>query len=350
MPSNKNLECRMVGCATCCTRWPAKFSILFFAFFWCLLFPSGLSPAQEPHAKQDSLIAQLESHAVNKQKVLGLLEQSPKLETTQCFATDYRQIRQHIIIDGEYQSIGKRAFLENAARKCLGRNNALFETLRELLKSHQNLFGSGENADLMVRSADDPAFKPYGFSLNMAEAMARMTEGNDAEVQAFQTIFETGQNTRGYVHKLECHATVVEFVYAVTDIVYGVMLPGDLEFGTDRVDADPTKVRLFFVPAGQVIALHPYVLHSGSLSVEADRSFSVIIYKKPVADSKELVIRLPEDWTRRQELIKIADVDKYYLTLAELHTPALSLSNGADLKTNRGYITDKKPLRLPVGK
>ena len=312
------------------------------AFSYVLLIHGELSSALARQAKQDSLIAQLESHAASKQEVLALLEQLPRLEVTQCFAMDCREIRRHIIIDGRYQGMSKLEFLENAARKCQSRNNALSEALRELAKSHKSLFGSGENADLMVRSADDSAFKTFGSSMTLAEAIARMTEGNEAEVQAFQTIFETGQNNRGYVHKLESHAGVVEFVYAVTDIVYGVMLPGELEFGTDRVDADPAKVRLFFVPAGQVIALHPYVLHSGSLSVEPDRSFSVIIYKKPVAGDKELPVRLPEDWPRGQALIRIENVDKYYLTLADLHTE--------DLKMNRGYITDNRPLRLPVGK
>lgn len=333
MPSIKikNSECRMKN---------VGFSIPCFAFFvCCLLFPRELSAAQEHQVKRDALIAQLESHAANKRKLLSVLEQSPKLEMTQYFAMDSPQIRRHIIIDGQYRGTGKRAFLENAARKCQGRNKALFEALRELSQSHQNLFGSGENADLMVRSAADPAFEPFGFSMSLAEATARMTEGNEAEVQAFQTIFETGQNTRGYVHKLECHAGVVEFVYAVTDIVYGVMLPGDLEFGPERVVADPTKVRLFFVPAGQVIALHPYVWHSGSLSVKADRSFSVVIYKKPATDSQQ-IITLPAAWQKGQECLKIAGADKFYLTLDELHTE--------DLKTNRGFIMDKRPIRLPT--
>jgi len=320
----KNLEC----------------SILCPAVAFCfLLFPSDSSRAQEHQVERDLLIAQLESHAANKQKVFDVLDRVPTLARTQCFAMDDREIRRSIIMDGEYRAMGKRAFLENAARRCRDRNDALFEALRELSKSHQNLFGSGGNADLMVRSAGDPAFRPYGCSMSLAEAVARMTEGNEAEVQAFQTIFETGQNTRGYVHKLECHAGVVEFVYAVTDIVYGVMLPGELEFGPERVVADPTKVRPFFVPAGQVVALHPYVLHSGSLSVEPDRSFSVIIYKKPVTDNQQ-IIALPAAWQKGQDCLKIAGVDKFYLTLDELHTE--------DLKTNRGFITAKRPIRLPT--
>ena len=318
------------------------FGTFLLAFSSVFLIHGELSPALARQAKQNSLFSQLESHAANKQKVLALLEQLPRLEATQCFAMDCREVRRHIIIDGQYQGMDQPAFLENAAQKSQARNKALCEALRELAKSHQNLFGSGENADLMVRSADDPAFKPFGSSMTLAEAIARMTEGNEAEVQAFQTIFETGQNNRGYVHKLECHAGVVEFVYAVSDIVYGVMVPSELEFGTDRVDADPKKVRLFFVPAGQVIALHPYVLHSGSLSVEPDKSFSVIIYKKPVAGDKELLVRLPEKWSRGQEFIRMPGIDKYYLTLADLHTE--------DLKMNRGYITGNRPLRLPVGK
>lgn len=305
-----------------------------FVFLCLLLSVGGLSQAQE---RRDEVIRLLERHAVNKQKVLDILDRMPALAMTQCFAMNYRDINRRIIIDGEYQGTGKRTFLERAARMCDGE---LAQALRELSGSHQDLFGAGENKELMVRPARDPAFKPFGLATDLQQAMARITEGNKAEVQAFQTIFETGQNTRGYIHKLECHAGVVEFVYAATDIVYGVMLPGDLEFGSERVVADPTKVRLFYVRAGEVIALHPYVLHSGSLSVEPDRSFSVIIYKKPVTGDGESRVRLPDDWAARKGLLKIPDVDKYYLTLDKLHT--------AELAANRGYITDKRPLRLPV--
>ena len=103
--------------------------------------------------------------------------------------------------------------------------------------------------------------------------------------------------------------------------------------------ADPTKVRLFFVRAGEVIALHPYVLHSGSLSVEPDRSFSAIIYKKPKTDNQQ-IIALPPAWQKGQDCLKIAGADKFYLTLEELHTD--------DLKANRGFIAEKEPIRLPA--
>jgi len=176
--------------------------------------------------------------------------------------------------------------------------------------------------------------------MSLAQAIAQASCGNEAEVQAFQTIFETGQNNRGYVHKLECHAEATEFIYAVTDIVYGVMLPSNLSFGPKQVVADPKKVQLFYLRSGEVIALHPYVLHSGSLSVEPDRSFSVVIYKKPVDDAKELVVKLPESCAQWQNCLKIENVDKFYLTLEELHTP--------ELKANCGYIASKKPIRLPV--
>ena len=41
-----------------------------------------------------------------------------------------------------------------------------------------------------------------------------------------------------------------------------------------------------------------------------------------------------------QNCLKIENVDKFYLTLEELHT--------VELKDNCGYIADKKPLRLPA--
>jgi hypothetical protein len=97
---------------------------------------------------------------------------------------------------------------------------------------------------------------------------------------------------------------------------------------------------LFYIKAGEVIALHPYVLHSGSLSVEPDRSFSIVIYKKPVTNEGQRRVQLPEQWRQKQELLKLAGIDKFYLTLEELHTD--------DLKDNRGYITDKKTVRLPT--
>jgi hypothetical protein len=190
----------------------------------------------------------------------------------------------------------------------------------------------------MIRHAADPAFKHFGRYMTSAEALARITEGSDAEVQAFQTIFETGQNTRGYVHKLECHGQAIEFIYAITDIVYGVMLPSELTFDTERVTADPVRVRMFYIQAGEVIALHPYVLHSGSLSVEPDRSFAILIYKKPAGES-DRTVAMPEEWPQRQDCIRIPGVDKWYLTLEELHTD--------DLRDNRGFIADRRPVRLP---
>ena len=193
----------------------------------------------------------------------------------------------------------------------------------------------------MIRHADDQSFEPFGARMSFAQAIAAISAGNDEPVQAFQTIFETGQNTRGYVHKLECHAGAVEFIYAVTDIVYGVMLPAELRYGPDRVVAEPAKVQMFYVRAGDVIALHPYVLHSGSLSVEPDRSFSIMIYKKPV-QAGDFVVRLPEAWEEGQESLKLPGIDKYYLTLEELHA--------TELKDNNGFISAPRPLRLPAWK
>jgi hypothetical protein len=81
------------------------------------------------------------------------------------------------------------------------------------------------------------------------------------------------------------------------------------------------------------------VLHSGSLSVEPGRSFSIVIYKKPVTKSTDAPVRLPEDWRRGREHVRLPDIDKLYLTLDELHT--------GDLKNHRGYIAGKRPIRLP---
>ncbi|UCD58406.1 MAG: hypothetical protein JSV16_04620, partial [Candidatus Hydrogenedentota bacterium] len=106
-----------------------------------------------------------------------------------------------------------------------------------------------------------------------------------------------------------------------------------------RVIAEPAKVQMFYIKAGDVIALHPYVLHSGSLSVEPDRSFSIIIYKKPI-QAGDLVVQLPNAWADGQQHIKLPDIDKYYLTLEELHT--------AELKNNLGFIASRRPVRLPA--
>ena len=259
---------------------------------------------------------------------------------TQIFAMDLKQVWRRTIIDGRYEEMSKTEFLTTAIEKFDSKDDPLAKALQMLLNSHRELFASGRNRELMIRRANDSAFGPFGSHMRLAEAIARITEGNNAQVQAFKTVFETGQNTRGYIHKLECHAEAVEFIYAVTDIVYGVMLPGDLRYGPKQVVADPKKVRLFYVSAGEVIALHPYVLHSGSLSVELDRGFSVVIYKKPIDEAKGRIVELPENWAQWQEFLKIENVDKYYLPLGELHT--------ADLKGNRGYIADKRPLRLPT--
>ena len=314
-------------------------SFLIFVLSFFLLF-GAITYSREFTANQDLLNSQLEAHAANKQKVLDSLTKSPKLKMTRLFAMDFREVWRRIIVDGEYEGQDKLSFLQEAAQKCNDENDSLARALRSLLKSHRDLFGSDKNKDLIIRFADDQAFRPFGINMSLTEAIARITEGSDAEIQAFKTIFETGQNTRGYIHKLECHAEAVEFIYAITDIVYGVMLPDELSSGPKRIVADPKKVRLYYVRAGDVIMLYPNVLHSGSLSVEPDRSFSIVIYKKPIIDTKELVVKLPKDWAKRQKFLKIENVDKYFLTLEELHI--------AELETNCGYIADKRPLRLPV--
>jgi len=282
---------------------------------------------------------QIEQHSANKQKVLKLLNATPRLEITRRFGGNPKDTWRRILIDGAFGGIRKGQFLEAALSGFADRDQELPAALQSLRKSHLMLFDSGRNKNLMIRHAADPAFAPFGVHMSLAKAIAAISADDDDPVQAFHTIFETGQNTRRYVHKLECHAGAVEFIYAVTDIVYGVMLPSELEYGPDRVVAEPVKVQMFYVPAGDVIALHPYVLHSGSLSVEPDRSFSIMIYKKP-AQAGDLVVKLPDAWEDWQESIKLPDVDKYYLTLEELHT--------GDLKDNNGFIAASRPLRLPA--
>jgi len=321
-------------------------------------------------AQPKDLADPLEAHARNKQQVLEQLRQMPQLTLTRCFGRDFRETWRQVLIDGA----DKQDFLRAALRKLeeergetqkgekaerqegekAGRSQgekgrrpssvltfspaALHQALTALADSHRRLFGLGGNAPLMIRPAADPAFRAFGRHLTLAAALAEMTDGNPAEVQAFGTLFETGQNTRGYVHKLESHASATEYIYALTDIVYGVLLPSELEFGADKVNADPRKVQMFYVRAGAVIALHPYVLHSGSLSVEPDRSFSILIYKRPAAGDQHRIV-LPAAWEKAQSRLKIAGADRFYLTLAELYTD--------DLKDLRGFITAPRPLRLP---
>jgi len=299
-----------------------------------------LSVATATSEENHNLIQKIEKHAENKQKVLSLLKDTPRLEIVKCFGGDFRETWRRILMDGPYHSVQKEQFLQTALRGFTDYGQALPKALKALLESHRQLFSSGQNRELMIRHADGPAFKPFGVHMSLAQALSVISAGNDEPVQAFKTIFETGQNTRGYVHKLECHAEAVEFIYAVTDIVYGVMLPDDLRFGPERVIADPAKVQMFYVEAGDVFALHPYVLHGGSLSVEPDRSFSIIIYKKP-AQAEDLVVRLPDAWAGGQQQLKLPNIDKYYLTLKELHT--------AELKDNRGFIPTRRPVRLPNG-
>ncbi|MCP4256618.1 MAG: hypothetical protein GY774_03715 [Planctomycetes bacterium] len=302
-----------------------------------MLSPTAAS--QKKHVTPTGLIRQIEQHSANKQKVLTLLSATPQLQMTKLFGSDFKDTWRRILIDGHYGNIEKTLFIETKLRGFNDSQQELPRALQSLLKSHRVLFGSGKNRELMIRHADDPAFKPYGVHMSLAQALAAMSVGNDEQIQAFKTIFETGQNTRGYIHKLECHAEAVEFIYAVTDIVYGVMLPTELQFGSNRVVAEPTKIPMFYVKAGNVIALHPYVLHSGSLSVEPDRSFSIIIYKKP-AQTADLIVRLPDAWQTWQQHLKLPDIDKYYLTLEELHTP--------ELKNNDGFIAARRPLWLPT--
>jgi hypothetical protein len=280
----------------------------------------------------------LETHAKNKQHVLEQLRQISQLTLTRHFGTDFREAWRRILIDGPGGGMEKQDFLRAALQKTADEHPALHQALAALAESHRRLFDAGGNAHLMIRAAADPAFRPFGRHLTCAAARAEMMGGNPAEIQAFQTIFETGQNTRGYVHKLESHAQATEYIYAITDIVYGVMLPSDLEFGADQVTADPRRVQMFYVQAGEVIALHPYVLHSGSLSVEPDRSFSILIYKRPITDNRQ-VIPLPPAWEKGQGGLKVPGADKFYLTLAELHTD--------DLRDNHGFITAARPVRLP---
>lgn len=304
------------------------------SFCICLLFTTSAT-TEEDH----NLIRKIEIHTENKQKVLTLLNVTPQLEITKRFGCDFRETWRRILIDGPFEGIEKRQFLETSLRRFPNSQQELPKALKSLLESHRQLISSNQNRELMIRHADSPAFKPFGAHMSLAKAIAALSVGSDEQVQAFKTIFETGQNTRGYVHKLECHAEAVEYIYAVTDIVYGVMLPDNLKFGPRRVTAEPAKVQMFYVKAGDVIALHPYVLHSGSLSVEPDRSFSIIIYKKPV-QAGDLVVRLPNAWEDGQRHIKLPDIDKYYLTLEELHTP--------EPKDNLGFIASRRPVRLPT--
>ncbi len=304
----------------------------------CILLVATAA-SNERQVTPAGLTQQIEQHSVNKQRVLTLLSASPQLEIAKRFGGDFRETWRKILIDGPCGNIEKTQFLKTALRGFGDSQQELPKALQALLKSHRLLFGSGRNRSLVIRQAGAAAFKPFGAHMSLAQAIAAISAGNDEPVQGFKTIFETGQNTRGYVHKLECHAGAVEFIYAVTDIVYGVMLPAELQFGPNRVVAEPAKVQMFYVNAGDVIALHPYVLHSGSLSVEPDRSFSIIIYKKPV-QAGDLVVRLPNAWQDWHKSLKLPDVDKYYLTLEELHT--------AELKEDNGFIAARRPVRLPA--
>ena len=54
-----------------------------------------------------------------------------------------------------------------------------------------------------------------------------------------------------------------------------------------------------------------------------------MIYKKPV-EAGDLFASLPDVWQDWQKFLKLPEIDKYYLTLEELHT--------AELKDNKGFI------------
>ncbi len=304
------------------------------------------------YERDDVVVHVLETHAANKQRLLQEIQGMSPFAVNRYFGMDFRELWRRILIDGSYEGRPKEDLLHSTLRSWSG-DSSVRQLADALNRTHRNLFGFGKGTGLMVRYAGDPAFKPFGRHMVLAEALGQISRLNDAQVQAFQTIFETGRNTRGYVHKLECHGRAIEYIYAVTDIVYGVMLPSDLDFDPNRVVAYPEKVQMFYVKAGEVIALRPYVLHSGALSVEPNRDFSVIIYKEPLPTyqsrmSLDSIVeewlqrapaQLPEQWEQKQTWLKIAGTDKYYLTLAELHT--------GDLADNRGFVVDTRPLRLP---
>lgn len=285
------------------------------------------------------VIRQCEQHAVHKHSVLAELQGLSQLELLKISGRSFQDTWRSVLIDGPYLGVEKEAFLKMALAN-LGSSDAdLSRALQALCQSHHQLFRADGSRRLMIRAASGPAFKPFGVHMSLAQAMARLTADSDAPVQAFRTIFETGQNTRGYVHKLECHAEAVEFIYAVTDIVYGVLLPSELVYGPEQVSILPSQVQMFYIKAGDVIALHPYVLHSGSLSVEPDRSFSIVIYKQP-AQARDLVVWLPENWSIWKERLKLPGIDKYYLNLPKLQT--------GELEGHPGTIPSPRPIRLPA--
>ncbi len=290
-----------------------------------LFFQSVYAAEKIDIQKQISILAE------SKRDVLHSLEQMSSDKIKANFGCRSKEIRRRIMIDGDYSGLSKLVWLQDVLDA--NENKSIHEKLEALYQAHKNLISIPDHEKMLIKYAGDDSFHRFGSHLTYNQAIQKIT-GGSRTIQAFKTIFETGENMNGYVHKLENHAHCLEYVVAVSDIIYGLMLVDDLDYREQKIVADPQKVQFFYVKAGEVIALSPLVLHSGSLAVESDGIFSVIIYKKPIEDTKQVLSNIPKIWYEKKQLIAVPDADKFLLTIEELHSTD-------ELKKNKGYISNK---------
>ncbi len=262
-----------------------------------------------------------------KASLLENMDALSEAELKTLFDSDNAEACRKIIIDGNYRGQSKVDFLQDFIYKCPV-TYSIRKNMQQLLQAHLDAFGKDQDHDLMIFHASDSIFNPFGGYISYDEALAQIKIGD--EVQAFHTIFETGSNKNTFVHKMEAHANEIEYVLALTDIIYGLCLVSDFEYSDRGVKVDPKKIKLFYVEKNHVIALHPLVVHSGSLSTNPNNHFSIMVYKKATDDTYVYPFAIPEEWEQHKDLIKLKDRNKYFLTLED----------------GPGDITEKR-LRIP---
>jgi hypothetical protein len=81
----------------------------------CVCLLSVVTAAgEENRLTPTDLIRNIEQHAENKQRVLSVLNGTPRLEITKRFGGDFRETWRRILIDSPYEGTAKRQVLETA--------------------------------------------------------------------------------------------------------------------------------------------------------------------------------------------------------------------------------------------
>ena len=282
---------------------------------------------------------QLAALAFGKKQILDAYE-SLAGKTRSSIPGDAREFRRRVLVDGDYEGEPKRAWVARIVARLNDQASSLERDLLALDALHAELFDRAGAGNLMIRHVADPAYRAFGTCETPKHGIAALFDPAGESVQAFPAILEAGRNARGYIHKLESHDAVVEYVYGITDHVFGVMAPQALRYEENRVVADPSDAQLFYVRAGEMVSIDPLVLHTGSLSVDADGHFAVMIAKRTVDTGAADGGDLPPEWHRWQERLRIAP-HKFFLTLEELQ-------EAAGVPGHPGYVGGREPIRLVI--